>query len=136
VTPTASKTDTAAWTAACEAFAQALPAHHLAFRENLELMIAVGDYVFVHAGVRPGVALEQQAEKDLLWIRSEFLEARPSFDKVIVHGHTPMQDPQVLPHRVGLDTGAYATGVLTAARIDDEGVRIMQSHKRLGSTAA
>ncbi|MFN3521263.1 MAG: metallophosphoesterase family protein [Phenylobacterium sp.] len=130
VSPPATRTDTAAWSATRDAFAAVLPPRHLRFCQTLELMVTVGDYAFVHAGVRPGVPLERQSEKDLLWIRGEFLEARPNFDKVIVHGHTPMQSPQLLPHRLGLDTGAYATGVLTAVRIDDEGPRILQSTMR------
>lgn len=130
VTPPVARTDMAAWAAARDAFAAVLPAEHLRFYETLELMVTVGDYAFVHAGVRPGVPLDRQSEKDLLWIRGDFLEARPGFEKVIVHGHTPMQSPQVLPHRLGLDTGAYATGVLTAARLDDEGARILQSTAR------
>lgn len=130
VTPPAVRTDLDAWAAAAEQFAAALPDHHLGFCQSLELMVTVGDYVFVHAGVRPGVPLDQQAEKDLLWIRRDFLESRAAFDKVVVHGHTPTQDPQLLPHRLGVDTGAYATGVLTAVRLDDEGPRVLQASAR------
>lgn len=132
VSPPATRTDMGAWAAARDAFAAVLPARHLRFCETLELMVTVGDYAFVHAGVRPGVPLDQQSEKDLLWIRGEFLEARPGFDKVIVHGHTPMQSPQLLPHRLGVDTGAYATGVLTAVRLDDSGQRLLQASARRG----
>ena len=74
-----------------------------------------------------GVALEDQAERDLLWIRYEFLQDRGPFGKVIVHGHTPAEEPQLLKHRLGLDTGAYATGVLTAARLYGEDQRLMQA---------
>jgi serine/threonine protein phosphatase 1 len=132
VAPPATRTDMSAWAAARDAFAAVLPQRHLRFCETLELMVTVGDYAFVHAGVRPGVPLDRQAEKDLLWIRGDFLEAKANFDKVIVHGHTPTTAPQVLPHRLGLDTGAYATGVLTAVRLDDEGSRILQSSARRG----
>jgi len=90
-------------------------------------MAEVGDYAFVHAGVRPGVALAHQEERDLLWIRGEFLQATGPFGKVIVHGHTPMEEPQVTPHRLGLDTGAYATGVLTAVRLDEASQRFIQA---------
>jgi serine/threonine protein phosphatase 1 len=93
-------------------------------------MITVGDYAFVHAGVRPGVPLDQQAERDLLWIRQEFLAQRGRFEKVIVHGHTPMQAPQLTPFRLGVDTGAYATGVLTAVRLEGETQRVMQARAR------
>jgi len=127
VQPPAQRTDPAAWQAARDAFAAALPAEHKAFYESLELMVTVGDYAFVHAGVRPGVPLAEQAERDLLWIRQEFLAERGRFEKVIVHGHTPMEAPQLTPSRLGVDTGAYATGVLTAVRLEGEDQRVMQA---------
>ena len=79
--------------------------------------------IFVHAGLRPGVALAEQRLFDLLWIREPFLRSRRSFGKLVVHGHTRTRDdqPEVRRNRVGLDTGAYASGVLTAAVfVDDE----------------
>jgi serine/threonine protein phosphatase 1 len=127
VQPPAQRTDAAAWTPVRDAFVQALPPVHRAFYENLELMVTAGDYAFVHAGVRPGVPLAQQAERDLLWIRQEFLAERGRFEKVIVHGHTPMEAPQLTPFRLGVDTGAYATGVLTAVRLEGEDQRVMQA---------
>jgi serine/threonine protein phosphatase 1 len=129
VEPPAQRTDPEAWAKTRDAFALAL-AEHRAFYETLELMITVGDYAFVHAGVRPGVPLDQQAERDLLWIRQEFLAQRGRFEKVIVHGHTPMQAPQLTPFRLGVDTGAYATGVLTAVRLEGETQRVMQARAR------
>lgn len=134
VQPPATRTDVDAWTRASEDFAARLPGEHLDFYRGLDLVLEVGDYAFVHAGVRPGVPLAQQSERDLLWIRGEFLQAPGPFDKVIVHGHTPMEEPQLTGHRVGLDTGAYATGVLTAARLDDKGPAIIQA--RVGRAAA
>jgi serine/threonine protein phosphatase 1 len=130
VQPPAQRTDPAAWAAARDAFAKALPAEHKLFYEGLELMVTVGDYAFVHAGVRPGVPLDQQAERDLLWIRQEFLAERGRFEKVIVHGHTPMEAPQLTPFRLGVDTGAYATGVLTAVRLEGETQRVMQARAK------
>jgi serine/threonine protein phosphatase 1 len=127
VQPAATRTDVEAWARVRDAFDQALPAPHRQFYQGLELIRVVGDYAFVHAGVRPGVAIEDQAERDLLWIRWEFLNDRGPFGKVIVHGHTPMEEPQVLPHRLGLDTGAYATGVLTAVRLHGEEQRVIQA---------
>ncbi|MDO8409376.1 MAG: metallophosphoesterase family protein [Phenylobacterium sp.] len=127
VQPPATRTDPTAWAEAAAAFAAVLPGAHLDFYRSLDLMAEVGDYAFVHAGVRPGVPLAHQEERDLLWIRGEFLQATGPFGKVIVHGHTPMEEPQVTPHRLGLDTGAYATGVLTAVRLDDEGQRFIQA---------
>lgn len=127
VQPPATRTDPEAWARAREEFDAVLPDAHRAFYQELGLISHVGDYAFVHAGVRPGVALEHQAERDLLWIRGEFLQATGPFGKVIVHGHTPMEEPQITPHRLGLDTGAYATGVLTAARLNGETQTIIQA---------
>ncbi len=90
-----------------------MPARHVAFLEGLELMYQAGDYVFVHAGVRPGVPLEEQRPEDLMWIRNEFLNSSRTQGKVVVHGHSLMTRPQVHDHRIGIDTGAYATNVLT-----------------------
>lgn len=103
------------WSQASVALAEALPAEHVRFLQGLELYAEYGDYVFVHAGLRPGVPIERQNEKDLLWIRDEFLEETRAFPKIVVHGHTPEAEPFLGEHRLGLDTGAYATGILTAA---------------------
>ena len=90
-----------------------LPAGHLRFLQNLELMHEAGDYLFVHAGVRPGVALDAQDPEDLLWIREEFLNGPNSHGKLVVHGHSPSRQPAVFEHRIGIDTGAFFTNVLT-----------------------
>jgi len=126
VQPPATRTDPEAWETARLAFGKVLPPAHAHFYETLELMLTVGDYAFVHAGVRPGVPLERQVERDLLWIRAEFLQSTAKFEKIIVHGHTPMEEPQITGRRIGVDTGAYATGLLTAVRLDDSGHRILQ----------
>ncbi len=130
VQPPATRTDTEAWRAARDAFAEAMPTKHAAFYARLELMVEAGDYAFVHAGVRPGVGLADQSERDLLWIRQEFLQATQSFGKVIVHGHTPTEEAQLLPNRLGVDTGAYATGVLTAVRLEGEDQRLIQQRAK------
>lgn len=130
VEPPAARTDAEAWVRTREAFARALPPAHEAFYESLELLITVGDYAFVHAGVRPGVAIEDQVERDLLWIRQEFLEAPGPYGKVIVHGHTPTEEAQLTRHRLGIDTGAYATGLLTAVRLEGEDQRLLQARAR------
>jgi serine/threonine protein phosphatase 1 len=132
VQPPATRTDGEAWARVRDQFDKAVPADHRGFFGNLRLMETVGDYAFVHAGVRPGVPLEQQAERDLLWIRHEFLQDRGPFGKVIVHGHTPAEEPQLLKHRLGVDTGAYATGLLTAVRLHDEGQSLIQARARRG----
>lgn len=90
-----------------------LPKEHVSFFKSLRLFYKIGDYYFVHAGIRPNIPLEKQKEEDLLWIRSEFINSREAFEKVIVHGHTISKEPDEQPNRVGLDTGAFHTGVLT-----------------------
>jgi serine/threonine protein phosphatase 1 len=132
VQPPAGRTDAEALEQARTALDAALPAAHRDFYRRLELIHVAGDYAFVHAGVRPGVALEDQAERDLLWIRQEFLNDRGPFGKVIVHGHTPIDEPQLTPHRLGIDTGAYATGVLTAVKLHGETQRVMQARVKRG----
>ncbi|MEP9357639.1 metallophosphoesterase family protein [Sphingomonas sp. KR3-1] len=91
-----------------------VPAEHRAFLQGFEDMIILGDYAFVHAGIRPGEPLSRQHLKDLRWIRNEFLEHKGAHEKIVVHGHTIAEDVEVTRHRIGLDTGAYATGKLTA----------------------
>ncbi len=90
-----------------------MPKSHREFLESLPFMAELGDYLFVHAGVRPGVPLKAQALDDLLFIRDEFLNFRGNFGKMIVHGHTPVQEPDLQPNRIGIDTGAFFTGRLT-----------------------
>ena len=90
-------------------FRAAFPAEHQAFLEGLAPILTIGDYCFVHAGVRPGVPIERQVPADLLWIREEFLGHQGDFGKVVVHGHTPVDEPMWLPNRVNVDTGAYLT---------------------------
>lgn len=97
-----------------------VPAAHLAFLERFENMIALGDYLFVHAGLRPGVAIEDQARSDLCWIREEFLNHRDSFGKMVVHGHSITQDIDVRANRIGIDTGAFASGKLAAIGLEGE----------------
>jgi serine/threonine protein phosphatase 1 len=94
-----------------------LPRRHEAFLRDTLLMVEVGDYAFVHAGVRPGIPLGGQAADDLMWIRDEFLRSKVPSERVVVHGHTPVASPYFDHRRIGLDTGAYLTGVLSAARL-------------------
>lgn len=96
-----------------ERFRAALPESHLAFFEGLERFHVEGDYVFVHAGIRPGVGLDEQSDEDLMWIRDEFLDSRADFGHVVVHGHTIRYDPDEKRNRIGVDTGAFLTGRLT-----------------------
>lgn len=99
--------------AARKELAQGLPGDHLRFLESLPLRHEEGDYLFVHAGVRPGVPIARQTENDLLWIRNEFLDWREPFERIVVHGHTITEEPDVRVNRIGIDTGAFATGRLT-----------------------
>lgn len=112
--------------AARDALRHALPEDHLAFFHALELKVTLGDYVFVHAGIRPGVSLEGQSEEDLLWIRDEFLSSTQPHEKVVVHGHTPLSGPVRTSNRISVDTGAYATGVLTCAVLEGSTCRFVQ----------
>jgi serine/threonine protein phosphatase 1 len=91
-----------------------VPASHIRFLQGFEDLIVAGDFAFVHAGVKPGQALANQHASDLRWIRREFLDHREGFEKIIVHGHTISDEVEVRPHRIGLDTGAYSSGKLTA----------------------
>lgn len=101
-----------------EQLLEALPPRHLEFMRTLKISYTHGDYFFCHAGVRPGVPLDQQSEEDLLWIRDEFLGSSANFGKIVVHGHTPMEKPEVKPNRISIDTGAFATGRLTCVALD------------------
>src|SRR5262249_31631031 len=106
------------YVAAARALAQAIPAAHLDFFASLGSSFTIGEYYICHAGVRPGVPLEQQKDKDLLWIREPFLTSRVDFGKIVVHGHTPVANPEVLPNRINVDTGAFMTGRLTCAVLE------------------
>jgi len=97
-----------------------LPTEDLDFLRRGENMIVFGDYAFVHAGIRPGVPLDAQASEDLRWIRSEFLESTRNHGKIVIHGHTPTADVAERHNRIGIDTGAYATGRLTAIGLSGE----------------
>jgi serine/threonine protein phosphatase 1 len=96
-----------------DALFQAMPVRHRDFLRRLETSFSCGDYFFVHAGVRPQLPLDQQREEDLLWIRDEFLRYEHDFGKIVVHGHTPVDEPEIRSNRINIDTGAYATGKLT-----------------------
>lgn len=104
-----------------------IPATHLAFLADFQDRLSIGDYRFVHAGVRPNLSFEEQRTSDLRWIRREFLEHRGSFDGVVVHGHTVSEEAELLPQRIGIDTGAYATGRLTALVLEGGEQRLIQT---------
>jgi serine/threonine protein phosphatase 1 len=104
---------------------RALPEAHRQFLNGLRLSFTCGDFFFVHAGVRPGVALKDQHEEDLLWIREDFLLHEDVYEKFIIHGHTPVMQPDVRPNRINIDTGAYATGRLTCLVIEGDKLRFL-----------
>jgi serine/threonine protein phosphatase 1 len=106
-----------------------IPKSHVDFLDGLQLSAAFGDYFFCHAGVRPGVGLAEQSEQDLTWIRQEFLEHPNSFGKIVVHGHTITHEAQFRPNRIGIDTGAYATGCLTALGLEGTKRWLLQTGK-------
>ncbi len=104
-----------------------LPRDHVEFLRDLELSFETGDYLFVHAGVRPGVPLEHQAAEDLLWIREPFLSSNHDFGKVVVHGHTVESEPIVRSNRIGIDTGACWTGCLTCLVLEEGSYRFLST---------
>ena len=103
-----------------ESWRTQVPDEHLAFLRNLTLMHREGGYVFVHAGVRPGVALDQQARDDLLRMRQPFLYSEANFGAVVVHGHTPVKAPVIRHNRIAIDTGAVFGGKLTCLVLEGE----------------
>jgi serine/threonine protein phosphatase 1 len=112
---------------ASSALRQVVPQEHLSFLASLKLSISIGEYFLCHAGVRPGVPLEHQRAEDLLWIRGEFLNSTMSFGKVVVHGHTPTESPEVLPTRINIDTGAFVTGRLTCLVLEGASRRFLST---------
>lgn len=97
---------------------KAIPESHIRWLSTLPLSIRSGDYFFCHAGIRPGVALKRQSRSDLLWIRDEFLQDESEHGVVVVHGHSVSADAETRSNRIGIDTGAYRTGVLTALYLE------------------
>lgn len=114
------------------ALAKSMPQRDQDFFKSLNLYHQEGDYLFVHAGIRPGVALKDQSAQDLIWIRREFLDSRINHGVVVVHGHTPKSAPEVRKNRIGIDTGAYQTGILTCVVLDGAANRFIQSSADTG----
>jgi serine/threonine protein phosphatase 1 len=107
------------------ALASALPQHHYTFLVNLPFVFESGDILFVHAGLKPGVPVERQNPEDMTWIREEFLAYRGDFGRFIVHGHTPVEEPDIRSNRINIDTGAYATGRLSCVILENEKLTIL-----------
>jgi serine/threonine protein phosphatase 1 len=104
---------------ASRALDAAVPEAHRVFLSSLKNSISINGYFMCHAGVRPGVPLDRQNARDLCWIREEFLNSKVDFEKMVIHGHSPHEWPEVKPNRVNIDTGAFATGRLTCLVIED-----------------
>ncbi len=107
--------------------ARRLGSAHLEFLRRLKPSHAVGDYLFVHAGVRPGVGLAEQTPLDLMWIRGDFLDWDGPFGAIVVHGHTIAPVPVFRPNRIGIDTGAYSSGRLTCLVLEGGSRRLLQT---------
>jgi serine/threonine protein phosphatase 1 len=99
----------------------AVPISHIKFLEALPVALSFVHYLFVHAGIVPGRPLVEQSDFDLMWIREPFMSTGPGLDMTVVHGHTPVSQIQFGPHRIGIDTGAFATGKLSVLHIGPHG---------------
>jgi serine/threonine protein phosphatase 1 len=113
-----------------KALNRVLPESHRQFLFDLKSSFVCGDFFFAHAGVQPGIALSHQDEDDLLWIRNEFTDWEGDFGKVIVHGHTPVLEPEAHPNRINIDTGCYASGQLTCLRIEGGELRFITQKRQ------
>jgi Calcineurin-like phosphoesterase len=114
------RTGTADWS-------RQVPGDLLALVRGLGLFHRQGGYVFVHAGLRPGLPMEKQVRDDMLWLREPFLSTTGSYPGVVVHGHTPERAPSIRPHRIGVDTGAVMGGVLTCAVLEADRVGFLRA---------
>jgi len=113
-----------------DALLAALPEAHRQFLSGTETSASYGEYFFCHAGVRPGVPLERQSAEDLMWSREAFLDFDRSFGKIVVHGHTPVESPDFRANRINIDTGAFATSVLTCLVLEGAERRLLTADMR------
>lgn len=123
-----------AWDACSTDLNFALPEAHRRVLASDRTHFVLGDYVFVHAGVRPGIQLSEQSPQDLMWIREPFLSHEDPCEKVVVHGHTPTEQVLSDARRIGLDTGAYASSILSSARLEGDGRTLVQASGNSGGT--
>jgi serine/threonine protein phosphatase 1 len=105
----------------------AMPRHHKQFLLGLPVQVQYGDYLFVHAGIRPGLPLDRQSREQMIWIRDVFLDSEADHGLVVVHGHTVVHEVEWRPNRIGVDTGAYTTGRLTALVLEGSERRLIQT---------
>lgn len=108
---------------------RALPESHRSFLQSTATSASAGDYFFCHAGVRPGAPLDSQAPDDLLWIREDFLRHEGDYGRIVVHGHTPVEAPEIRSNRINIDTGAYASSNLTALVLEGEERRFLSTRR-------
>lgn len=102
-----------------------VPAHHIAFLQNLPIAARSGDRLFVHAGIVPGMPLWQQEDYDMMWIREPFLSEGPNLPVTVIHGHTAGPEPVFGKNRICIDTTCYATGLLTALKVTPDGATLL-----------
>jgi serine/threonine protein phosphatase 1 len=105
---------------------EVVPSEHISFIRDFADTVTLGDYLFVHAGIRPGVSLGKQDAQDLRWIRQPFLEHQGQHASFVVHGHTISEKVDVRRNRIGVDTGAYRTGALSALRLEGVAQSILE----------
>ena len=105
-----------------------VPHAHINFLEKTEFSHIAGNYYFVHAGINPKVALKYQLPEDQLWVREDFVSYNKPHEKIIVHGHSITDEPDLQTNRIGIDTGAYITGKLTCLVLENATQRILQTH--------
>ena len=116
-----------AGSAAIKMLRDAVPKDHLKFISSFVDTASLGQYLFVHAGIRPGVSLSHQVPEDLRWIRFPFLSDESDHGRIVVHGHTISEQVEIRPNRIGIDTGAYRTDVLSALGVEGEKHWILQT---------
>lgn len=127
VRPPKSISNVEEWEEAQTRLIDVLPMTHEKFLMQLLPSVRIGDYGFVHAGVKPGIPFDRQQERDLLWIRDEFLNNSDMQDVMIVHGHTPTERPHQDHRRINVDTGAYISGRLTAVRLEEDTIAFLST---------
>jgi serine/threonine protein phosphatase 1 len=113
-----------------------VPQSHKNFLSDMADTFQFGDYLFVHAGVRPGVPIDEQIARDLRWIRGGFLDDSTDHGVMVVHGHTIVGEPELLPNRIAVDTGAYRSGILTAIGLEGAERWFIDTRARLAESGA
>ncbi len=136
VQPPAFNSTEAVWLEAAQELRRRMPPAHMAFLEGLERYVELGDYAFVHAGVDAALPLEDQTDEALYWSRAAFIASKRPFSHRVVHGHTPVDEPYADARRIAVDTGAYASGTLTAARFEGEAVSFVSVRRPNPSISA